>query len=518
MLASILMSSHRQLSQRPVVSVLVAAVLGACLPLSLAPLNLWFLSLLVPPLLALLTWQQTLRQAFVRYLSFGIGFFLCGASWVFVSIHNYGNTSLVLAAFLTLLFAILLALIFAATQALAHHRWLHPTKNGHLLPHLMSFCSFWVLGEWFRSWFLTGFPWLYLGYGHTETALAGWAPLIGVLGVSGLVVISGCLILLALVVTANIQRVIALLCLAGIWLGGLAWQQHSWVTTSSDPIKVALVQPNIPQEKKWHPDFRQPTLERLTTLTKQADDAQWIIWPEAAIPITYHRATPFLEHVHNQATAQQQALISGILFDDMTSQAYYNSAVGLGLANGIYHKTRLVPFGEYVPLEKWLRGIIAFFNLPTSIISSGPDEQIGLTVGNTRLATAICYEVVYPLLVAKQTRNRGVILTISNDAWFGRSWGPLQHLQMAQMRAIETGRFVIRGTNNGISAIINPKGKILQQSEQFIATVVSGNIRTVTGTTPFMRLGHLPLLAFIALTLVGLGGFRLRTSLRARPN
>ena len=252
---------------------------------------------------------------------------------------------------------------------------------------------------------------------------------------------------------------------------------------------MALVQANIAQERKWQPDFLMPTLERYRDLSQQAWQADWLIWPEAAIPMLYHQATPFLEKTHQQAIQSETALITGILYDDPFERKIYNSVTGLGLASGLYHKTRLVPFGEYVPLENWLRGMIEFFNLPMSVITSGDENQSGLQIADHRIATAICYEIVYPDLVANTAIDREVILTISNDAWFGASWGPLQHLEMAQMRALETGRYVIRATNNGVSAIITPDGKLAQKSAQFVQALVQGEVTPMTGTTPFMRWG-----------------------------
>ena len=484
---------------------LSALIAGGLTPLSLAPLNIWPLALISPALLALLLYRQDTRGLLARSFSYGLGLFGVGASWVYVSIHDFGYTGVPLAALLTGLFVAGLALLFALPFLLLKYGQ-SSTQPRTWLPHLLLVAAVWVIGEWSRSWFLTGFPWLYIGYSQLSTPLAGWAPLLGIFGVSLAVLLTGTFTLWLLMSRSKPSLILAPLLLSGLWLGGHQLQQIEWTQATGEPKQVALVQANIPQEKKWQPSYLETTLERYRHLSADAWSADWVIWPEAAIPLLYHQALPVLQEAHETALANNSALITGILYDDPVSGRYHNSSLGLGLATGLYHKTRLVPFGEYVPLEQWLRGAIEFFNLPASFISPGQAEQHPLQIGATRLASAICYEIVYPDLVASMASNTEVILTISNDAWFGGSWGPLQHLQMAQMRALENGRFVIRGTNNGVSAIINPQGQLIASSEQFVQQVLIGEVQGYRGQTPFMRYGSsstlLMLAALIALAYI----------------
>lgn len=482
----------------------IALVAGALAPLGLAPLGLWPLSILAPAVLALLTWQQSIKQSYQTAFAFGLGFFGVGVSWVYVSIHDFGHAPVWLAACLTGLFVGFLALLFALPLCIAN--WRNAQRS--ISQHLVAFCALWVLGEWLRSWLLTGFPWLYIGYSQWQTPLAGLAPIGGVFTVSLATIATGTTLLYSLTNAPKARKAVALIGCICLWFAGQYARDITWTTPASEPLSVSLIQANIPQEKKWLPSFRQPTLERYRKLSDQAWSSDWLIWPEAAIPLVYHQAMPFLEELHYQALTTNTALITGVLYDDPKKRVFYNSATGLGLATGLYHKTRLVPFGEYVPLEHWLRGMIEFFNLPTSIITAGPTEQAGLQIGSHRLATAICYEIVYPDLVARSSQRRNVILTISNDAWFGASWGPLQHLEMAQMRAIETGRYVLRATNNGVSAIISPKGELVQVSEQFVQAVIQGEVTPMQGSTPFMRFGSIIVIALcvVMLIIVGLLG------------
>src|SRR5690625_5119246 len=293
-----------------------------------------------------------------------------------------------------------------------------------------------------------------------------------------------------------------------LWPVGLVFKQVSWTELNTSPISVGMVQPNIPQELKWRPEFMQPTLDRLMAMSDDLWHHDWLIWPEAAIPQVYHRMLPFLDQIHHQATLTNTALISGIIYDDPHQRQYYNSLAGFGTALGLYHKRRLVPFGEYVPLEEWLRGLIDFFDMPTSIIDQGPAHQRGIEVGEGLISPSVCYEVVYPDLVATSARDTQVLLTVSNDAWFADSLGPLQHMQMARMRALETGRYLVRSTNNGISAIVNPRGQITARSEQFVAQTLSGEVYPAQGMTPFMRWGSWPLALVAGALLCLLGCMR----------
>jgi apolipoprotein N-acyltransferase len=467
---------------------------GALLPLSLAPLNIWPLALLTPAVLAsLMRHNHSLAYAY----SFGLGLFGVGASWVYVSIHNFGYASVPLASLLTLLFVAGLALVFALP-----FYFLRFLQQPNKLCYLIAFGSLWVFGEWLRSWLLTGFPWLYIGYSQLTTPLAGLAPVGGIFAVSLATIITPLALLFAWKGTSRQQLSVAL-CLIGIWGAGALLKGTQWTQVAGPPQRIALVQPNIPQDKKWLPEYRLPSLQLYQGMTSTVTDVDWIIWPEAAVPIVYHRARPFLADIDQQVIQSNIALLTGIIYDTPKTGRLHNSAVALGNGSGFYHKTRLVPFGEYVPLEDWLRGLIAFFDLPMSAIRAGEEQQPPLQMGDYLTGMAICYEIVYPDLVANRAVNTHILTTLSNDAWFGHSWGPLQHLQMAQMRALETQRYVVRGTNNGISAIISPTGSLALQSRQFERQVVTGSATPMSGSTPFMQWGSCPWIILCGLMLAG---------------
>lgn len=481
---------------------LLSLIAGAATPLGIAPLNYWPLSILALALYAYNLHQATHSKACLWHgFVFGLGYFGVGVSWVFISIHEYGSAPFALALLLTSLFIAFLALVFSL-PFYAYGKF--QASHWRLL---LGFPLLWAFSEWLRSWLLTGFPWLLLGYSQLDTPLAGWAPIGGVLLVGLLAAFTSS----ALVILLNRSqpaptniRWLSVIAVVIFWAEGSALKSVEWTEAAGEPLTVGLVQPNIPLELKWDPAFRQDTVDILWSLSEDLWEKDWVIWPEAAIPDIYSRSTEFLEFVDQQATQSQTSLITGVLYDDFDQDKYFNATLGLGQASGRYHKQRLVPFGEYVPLESWLRGLIQFFDLPNSILSTGANEQELVIADKYQVASSICYEIVYPDLVAQLTKNSHVILTISNDAWFGASLGPLQHLHMTRMRALETGRYVIRGTNNGVSAIIKPTGEISLQSEQFVRTNISGEFTPMQGNTPYILWRDYLVLGMLVLGLVAL--------------
>jgi len=466
---------------------LLALLAGALYPLALAPVEWSAAGILSAAALCALIQDSGPRETLLRCLWFGLGMFGVGASWVYVSIHVYGHAPVALAALFTSLFVILLALCLAvpfSLHGLVRHR---PALT------VLAFPSLWVLAEWFRGWFLTGFPWLYLGNGHIDSWLSGWAPLGGVLALSWIAAFTGATIAQLPRLREHRRAVLAALLGSGLlWLAGWGLAGHSWTTPASSPIKVALLQPALPLEQKWDNDALLRILDIYHDETTKLWDNDLVIWPESAIPELRHRVDHFLNWIDRQAQANDTTLITGV--PTQAGGLYYNSVIAIGQGAGIYHKRHLVPFGEYVPLEQWLRGTIRFFDLPMSAFSPGGGEQPLLRAGSHSIATAICYEVVYQDLVARTTADADLLLTVSNDTWFGASIGPHQHFQMARMRALENGKPLLRGTNDGITAIVDNRGKVQARLPQFERAVLSGEVVPHTGATPFARLGSLPVI------------------------
>ncbi len=431
----------------------IALFAGCLVPLSFAPFNIWPLAIVAMSLLALLINEQSLKKILWRAWFFGVGMYGVGVSWVYVSISGFGGAPIPLAAFLVIVFVFFMAAVFSLPFYI-FGRWF----NRHPLSLIIAFPATWLLGEWLRTWLLTGFPWLLIGYGDLTNWISGWAPVIGVMGLSLISALTAGLIAQIIYQPQKSLRLILSTCIVvPLWGGGFALQKIEWTQLSNTPISIAIVQPNIDQEDKWQTDFRNATTDLLRTKTEPLWGHKIIIWPEAAITQLYSDAIPFLNEINRKASDSESGLITGIIFDDQEKEVYYNSVVTFGKAIGIHHKRRLVPFGEYVPIEA-LRDLIEFFNLPTSIISLGPEDQYGLKVDDLTIAPSVCYEVAFPDLIAKNAVDSQLLISVSNLGWFGDSLGRHQFMQMAQMRALETQRYYAYSTNNGPSAIFNRKG------------------------------------------------------------
>ncbi len=474
---------------------------GALFPLALAPFSLWPIASLS---IAVLFWQlqhQSITQALIKASVYGFGLFFVGASWVYVSIHEHGFIPAPLALLATALFCLFLALLFAAPFALS--ALIPQTPSAWII----GLPAIWVLSEWIRTWIFTGFPWLFAGYAHTQTWLNGWAPVGGVLWLSFICALSA--VVLAQLGQGKIAKrgtsmaAVALLLLTAC---GYALQYKTWTVPSGQRLDVVLVQPNIDQHKKWASDSLPNILAQLKEQSKAHWGSDLVVWPEAAVPALSHRVRGFLGTIHQRAEASETTLLTGIPTYDRAQKKYHNSMIALGNIESErqYNKTRLVPFGEYVPMESVMRGLITFFNLPMSTFSLGADNQAPFTVQGENISTAICYEVVYPDLVARNSRDSSVLLTVSNDAWFGQSLGPQQHMQMAQMRALENAKPMIRGTNNGISALVDHQGRIYQSIEQYTQGELVGTIEPRNGRTVFSLLGSWPTVILALLSFFGL--------------
>jgi apolipoprotein N-acyltransferase len=485
------MTTNPEAGLHPVWVLLLAPLAGSMVTLSLAPFDFWPAGILSCVVLAHLLSSCAPRQALWRGWLFGLGLFGSGASWVYVSIHVHGNTNIPLALLLTGLFCGGLALLHSLF-AWCYARFVRELPGGMLV----GFPALWVLFEWLRSWLLTGFPWLYLGYGHIDTWIAGWAPVVGVYGLSFICALTASCCYLAWRSRQWSSSVTYAVLVGILWIGGGQLKPIEWVAPASrEPLSVAIYQPNIPQERKWDRTWYQPILTQYRDAMQSLYGHDIVVWPESAIPSLFQNSQAFLAPIAERAAESETALITGIPYRGDTSGTYYNSIAALGHGKGIYHKQHLVPFGEYLPFEQQLRGLISFFDLPMSNFSAGPTQQQPLQAGAYRVAPFICYEVVYPDLVAESARGADILITISNDSWFGRSIGPLQHLQMAQMRALENGRYMIRGTNNGVSAIIDHRGQIRAQTEQFLETTLSSEAQVMLGSTPFGSFGSTPVIA-----------------------
>lgn len=486
---------------RPALRLLLAALGGGLFPLGLAPFNHWWLSILSGALFCLLLGNLPARRVFHTALAYGAGMFGVGVSWVYISIHTHGGESVAIALLLTSLFVLLLTLCFAipfTCYALL--------DRSRLAVRLPGFAAVWVLVEWVRGWIFTGFPWLYLGNAFVDTWLAGWAPLGGVLLLS----LIGAFTAAALVELTRLRRhyshwLLPVTASLVLWLAGAELRTRPWTVPAATSLSLAMVQPSLTPSQKWDAQMLYDILVQL----REQSEAYWhndvMIWPESAIPDTRQTVGPYLDAMGEIAALTNTTLVTGIPIKEQGR--YYNGVIVLGEGEeGSYRKRHLVPFGEYIPLDSLLRGIIAFFDRPMSSFSPGENHQPLLSVRGVPVATAICYEIVFQDLVSQSARDAQVILTLSNDVWFGDSIAPHQHLQMARLRAIENGKPVVRDTNDGITAVIDASGQVTARLPQFTRGTLEAPVTPHVGTTPFNRFGSWPVVAASLLTL-GLAGW-----------
>jgi len=494
---------------------------GALYPLGFAPLGFWPCTLLslvffIFRLSLFSKTSRSFRDVFLQGWWYGLGFFGMGVSWVYVSMHDYGFMPFYIAGPFTFLF-----IAFLATQYGFFAYFFHLFSFQKRI--LLTFPALWVLFEWCRTWFLKGLPWLFSGYAFIDTPLKSIAPVLGVWGMSFI----SALLSSALVIgyrayidkenlTEKKQATQARWVVVAVMLLVTAISPIEWTHPEPDKLKVSLVQGNVPQERKWLPEELEPTKKMYREMTlKEWQNLDWkadiVFLPEGALPFTVEREKDYLDKIDNQARQNHASWIVGIptvIYHDTEGKNYtlYNSLLALGKNSSIYHKQKLVAFGEFIPFDKQIRGLIPFLDMPFSSTSEGEENQpLIMHVKNHRayrFAPFICYEIVYPSLVWQSAKEADFLLTNSNDAWFGRSFAAAQHFEMARMRALEHGKMLIRSTNSGITGMIDHKGKVINTLPSFTRDTLRGEISAVTGQTPLNQIGHWPILVISALLLV----------------
>jgi len=481
---------------RPVVVLLALFVLGAMLTLSFAPFNLYLLApvLAVPVLLSSLFLDP--RSAARCAFWFGFGLFLSGTYWLYGSVHVIGMAPLWIAIPLMLGLVLIMATYFALTG------WLMSRLiGGDSMRLILVGPAVWVLVEWMRGWFLSGFPWLSLGYSQVDSPLAGWAPLLGVYGVSWLLLISAGGMVLAI----TRRRVLLAFTLVLLpWLLGAGLRFQPWTHPVGEPIVVSIIQGGVPQERKWLPEQFAPTLEIYHNALISEQDSTLVVWPEVALPSLIDLGNPYLSVLQDDARARGRTLVLGILENDLAARRIYNSVLLLdGESQQVYRKRHLVPFGEYFPVPDIMREWMRLLSLPNNDISSGGAVQpILIAADGTRMGIAICYEDAFGTEQLYALPDATLLINVSNDAWFGDSIAPHQHLQIARMRAIESGRWVVRATNNGVSAFIGPDGKIAATAPQFQFATLQRAVQPRTGLTPYARTGNWSVVLPLCLIIV----------------
>lgn len=485
---------------------LVAFLSGALLVLAFAPFGIAWLAPVLLAFLILLWEGATPGEAARTGFAFGFGFFVAGTYWLYISLNILGGLWPPLALLMMLGLVVAMAAYIAATGWVAV--WLVPATSPWMR-WVLAVPSAWVLFEWLRGWLFTGFPWLSIGYAFGDTLLGAYAPVAGVYGISWLILLLAGLLVTLLQGTRTHRFVAAtlvcMLLIVAMWLSRLEWTQPAGAE-----LRVSMVQGAVPQELKWRPEQLQPTLDLYNEYSFAQEPQDLIIWPEAAIPALSFEIPEFLDALQERLEARDTRLFTGILTYDLDRGQYLNTLWALGAEPGMYHKRHLVAFGEYFPLPDFATRWLRIMNLPSESIAKGASNQALLTVKGVPVAATICYELAFGAEQLGYLKQAQLLVNVSNDGWFGDSIAPHQHLQIGQMRARETGRFLLRATNTGITAVVAPDGRILQRLPQFESGVLNAVVVPMARSTPYIRWGNAPVLGLSAalLLVAGLAGSR----------
>jgi apolipoprotein N-acyltransferase len=480
--------------------VLLPTVAGAACVLGFAPFYAWPLPIAaLAVLFALWARSGSPLQAAISGYAFGLGFFLAGTSWVFVSLHYYGSMPLLLAALATFLFCAFLALFPAAAG------WIVARLAEPGLSRLWIAPAAFVAFEWVRGWIFTGFPWITVGTSQVPSSpLAGYVPIVGAYGAS--LAVAGAAAAVAAFGASfawSRERFALLAAIAALFAGGALLKPVEWTSAAGAPIPIALLQGNVPQELKWRDDVRTQTLLDYRRMIFAAD-AKVVVLPETALPAFLDQLpAEYLESLREHARATGKDILLGTVERNRKADGgdeYFNSVVSVAAtANGSYRKRHLVPFGEFIPAGfKW---VLAVLKIPLSDFARGAPDPKPLEAGGTRFGVAICYEDVFGEEVIDFLPGAEVLLNVSNLAWFGRSFAPEQHLQASQMRALETGRWMVRATNTGATAAIDERGRIVSRLPGFTRGTLVEAVVPRKGATPYSRWGNIPALILLAALL-----------------
>jgi apolipoprotein N-acyltransferase len=391
-----------------------------------------------------------------------------------------------------------MALYFSAFCYVANRFWLKPgpIRDWLVLPAL------WVLLEWLRGWLLSGFPWLSTGYALIDSPLADWAPLLGVYGVTwAAIAIAVAINVAGIRDVALSRRALGIAVAAALFLVPMM-AHRDWTHAAGPSVPIAAVQGAVPQDQKWQAKNRELTMQRYLRLTGEAWGARLIIWPEASLPVLSTDIPEYLQNLKQQGRAHDADFAIGLVDYRPATKQYFNGILVMNSAgDGWYYKRHLVPFGEYFPVPAFVRSWLRLMSLPYDDFTAGSSHQPILSAAGQKLGLSICYEDAFGSLQLGMLRQATLLINVTNNAWYGDSTAPHQHLQIARMRALEAGRFLVRAANDGITAAINPQGKIVARLAQFQEDVLRANVQPMTGLTPYARLGNYPVVLGCLLVL-----------------
>ncbi|TMO61365.1 apolipoprotein N-acyltransferase [Pseudoalteromonas aurantia] len=500
----------------------LALFAGLSLTFAYAPFNLWPLVFIAIALACYCTDVKSTKQVAIYGFIFSFGWFAAGISWVHVSIAQFGGlplpASLLLMAFLCGYLALYPTLAFICAHKFSQTPW----------QRVFLLISGFAIFEFLRGKLLTGFPWLSFGYTLTDSPFSILAPIMGEVGLTLLCVMLGACLYLLITARQYVLSIGATTAIALLFLFNHFIQSPTY---NNKVISTLLVQGNIQQSLRWEPEQFWPTMSKYRDMTRRHwQDVDLVVWPEAAIPEIEDIAYPFLEGLDKAAAFNNTAVITGIPDYQFNSKTVYNSLIVLGkqqahdteghyqyLHRNRYQKHQLLPIGEFVPFEDILRPIAPLFNLAMSSFNRGERVQTNLVANGLHILPAICYEITFSELVRDNfTDESDLLFTVSNDAWFGDSHGPHQHMQIARMRALELQRPLIRVTNNGITGVFDPISKQQTALSQFTADTLKVDVKLIQGTTLFSQYGQKPVWLFVSILLLYIIVVRIKASLMTK--
>ncbi|SAL52338.1 apolipoprotein N-acyltransferase [Caballeronia humi] len=505
---------------------LVAAVLGAANTLSFAPTphGGWVEIVVFTLFFAWLSRTNGWKSAALTGWAFGFGNFVTGVWWLYVSMHFYGGMAAPLAAAAVALFSLYLALYPAAAaivwslvagRARFDDAEISASKEPRFVPTwhgAFAFASAWALGEWLRGLVFTGFPWLASGYAQVDGPLAGYGAVAGVYGVGWVLALVAALIVQALY-SARRAGVAPALAAAALIVAGMLLSLVQWTTPANSPLTVRLIQGNVKQEMKFEQEGVNESLalyQRLIT-EKPAD---LIVTPETAFPVLAVQVPQDLAlSLRNFADTTKSSILFGAVGVTITPEGratdFTNSLFGITPGSFDvyrYDKHHLVPFGEFVPLG--FHWFVKLMGIPLGDLARGPAVQKSFFVRNQPIAVDICYEDIFGEEIARTLRGQeapaGILVNSTNLAWFGNTIALDQHLQIARMRSIETGRPMLRATNTGMTAVIAANGEVVSKLPTYTTGTLEAHVQGTSGRTPYVTSGNLTVIV-VSLVLLALG-------------
>ena len=474
---------------------LLALICGLIFSLGFAPFDLWALSIITVAVLFQLVKNSPNKEAFAYGYLFGFGMWLTGISWLYVSIHYHGNIGIIGSSLLILIFISILSIYSGFLLLLNNFLRLASPQNLAFLTLPIS----WVVIEIIRSYLFTGFPWLISGTMLADTFIDGYTPIIGAQGNTFFIILLG--VLISLIYDSFQQKRPALfssflfiiILIPSSLLRSIEW------TSAEDNIQISLYQPNLTLSDKWSQFGILKTQGMIEQSIEDSEEGDLIVFPETALILSEKDNKPFMDLIKHKSSKKNLTLVTGIV-EREGNLRIRNRLQAIGSIDTHYDKVKLVPFGEFIPFERYLGSLLDIIGL--NLTNTVPGYEIKpINTSNLRISPSICYEIAFDELIRKTAKDSNILLTVSNDTWFGRSIGPIQHLEIAQNRALEHKKPLIRSTNSGISAIISRNGQIIEKQEYFEEKSIKGTVILYSGNTIYSKFGNWPLKIILVIYL-----------------